>query len=94
MQIRLEQRLFSFWAIRDLSGDVLRFLIFCLGPKFGIEVFRVLIDGYFYFFFVQEFGNVETPMYTRLRHFFGTIYNRCVCVLGVLLLVGGRVQYL
>ncbi|XP_014509966.1 actin-related protein 8 isoform X3 [Vigna radiata var. radiata] len=23
-----------------------------------------------------EFGNVETPMYTRLRHFFGTIYNR------------------
>lgn len=29
---------------------------------------------------MQEFGNVETPMYTRLRHFFGTIYNRCVCV--------------
>ncbi|RDY10348.1 Actin-related protein 8, partial [Mucuna pruriens] len=23
-----------------------------------------------------EFGNIETPMYTRLRHFFGTIYNR------------------
>ncbi|KAG5099521.1 hypothetical protein JHK82_044573 [Glycine max] len=23
-----------------------------------------------------EFGNVETPMYTRLRHFFSTIYNR------------------
>lgn len=36
----------------------------------------MLIEG----FFMQEFGNVETPMYTRLRHFFGTIYNRCVCV--------------
>ncbi|KAE9615833.1 hypothetical protein Lal_00017614 [Lupinus albus] len=23
-----------------------------------------------------EFGNIETPMYTRLRHFFTTIYNR------------------
>ncbi|KAK7360797.1 hypothetical protein VNO77_02812 [Canavalia gladiata] len=23
-----------------------------------------------------EFGNVETPMYTRLRHFFATIYSR------------------
>ncbi|KAL2334180.1 hypothetical protein Fmac_015393 [Flemingia macrophylla] len=23
-----------------------------------------------------EFGNVETPMYSRLRHFFATIYNR------------------
>ncbi|XP_047149127.1 actin-related protein 8 [Vigna umbellata] len=23
-----------------------------------------------------EFGNIESPMYTRLRHFFATIYNR------------------
>ncbi|CAL5405206.1 unnamed protein product [Camellia sinensis] len=23
-----------------------------------------------------EFGNIESPTYTRLRHFFGTIYNR------------------
>ncbi|XP_076919799.1 actin-related protein 8-like isoform X2 [Bidens hawaiensis] len=23
-----------------------------------------------------EFGNIETPMYSRLRHFFATIYNR------------------
>ncbi|XP_058768201.1 actin-related protein 8-like [Vicia villosa] len=23
-----------------------------------------------------EFGNVETPIYTRLRHFFGTVYGR------------------
>ena len=27
-------------------------------------------------FYVQEFGNIESPMYSRLRHFFVTIYNR------------------
>ena len=27
---------------------------------------------------MQEFGNVEAPMYSRLRHFYGTIYNRLV----------------
>ncbi|MED6169632.1 actin-like protein arp8 [Stylosanthes scabra] len=26
--------------------------------------------------FLQEFGNVESPIYTRLRHFFWTIYSR------------------
>lgn len=25
---------------------------------------------------VQEFGNIEAPMYARLRHFFSTIYTR------------------
>ena len=25
---------------------------------------------------VQEFGNIESPMYSRLRHFFSTIYGR------------------
>ncbi|XP_057474741.1 actin-related protein 8-like isoform X2 [Actinidia eriantha] len=25
-----------------------------------------------------EFGNIESPMYSRLRHFFATIYSRCV----------------
>ncbi|MFS7985218.1 putative Actin family [Helianthus anomalus] len=24
-----------------------------------------------------EFGNIEAPMYSRLRHFFTTIYSRC-----------------
>ena len=25
---------------------------------------------------VQEFGNIESPIYSRLRHFFATIYSR------------------
>jgi hypothetical protein len=25
---------------------------------------------------MQEFGNIESPMYPRLRHFFSTIYTR------------------
>lgn len=80
LQIRLEQRLFSFWAIRDLSGDVLRFLISVWGQSLELKCFVCWSTVILFLFFVQEFGNVETPMYTRLRHFFGTIYNRCVCV--------------
>ncbi|XP_058114552.1 actin-related protein 8 isoform X2 [Magnolia sinica] len=26
--------------------------------------------------YLQEFGNIESPMYSRLRHFFATIYSR------------------
>jgi hypothetical protein len=26
----------------------------------------------------QEFGNIESPMYSRLQHFFATIYSRSV----------------
>jgi hypothetical protein len=40
------------------------------------------IKQFFSFAFLQEFGNVETPIYTRLRHFFATVYGRWV-VLGL-----------
>lgn len=40
--------------------------------------FSYVFAGEFYF---QEFGNVETPIYTRLRHFFATVYGRCVRVI-------------
>lgn len=43
---------------------------------FSFFRFFLLLLQLCFLFDVQEFGNIETPMYTRLRHFFATIYNR------------------
>lgn len=91
LQIWMERICFSIWEVSNIFGKLSAFLSGshkrycehgkCRSISTSLKVCVNVCVLQLYEKNMQEFGNIESPMYSRLRHFYATIYSRFVSVI-------------